>query len=532
MMGRTSIRRKILIVVGSMPSLAALPVLAGVTGAGDFNGDGFSDLAIGVPNESVGALGGAGSVNVIYGSSSGLNARTPVINQLWHQNKSGIEDDAEASDTFGSALATGDFDGDGFMDLAIGVPGENTATGAVNIIYGSANGLRAAGDQFFSQSSPNIEGNGNAADLFGSALAAGDFNGDGFWDLAIGITGESEFGPLFHGAVSVIYGSANGLSATAVLADQILHQDTSGIDDSNEFGDGFGTSLAAGDFNGDGRDDLAIGVPNESIGTTSGAGAVHMLLGSASGLTATGSEVFHQNTTGIQETAETNDSFGAALAAGDFNGDGRDDLAIGVPSESIGASPNAGAVHVLLGGASGLVAAGSKLWHQDSAGILEQTDGGAKDGEGFGFALAAGFFNNGAFCDLAIGAPNEDLTSSEEGVVHVLYGKATGLGSFNNQLWHQDSVDSGNAIADTAEEGDHFGAALAAGDFNGDGKDDLVIGVPQEQIGNNPNCGAVAVLKGAGTKLKAAGNKLWHQNKPDILEKCEMNDSFGQALAP
>ena len=112
----------------------------------DFDNDGFDDLAIGVRGESVGALARAGAASLIYGSGSGLTA---VGNQLWHQNIAGVQGVAAPDDSFASALAGGDFNGDGFDDLAIGTTGEDIGTaanaGAVNLLHGSASGLTAAG---------------------------------------------------------------------------------------------------------------------------------------------------------------------------------------------------------------------------------------------------------------------------------------------------------------------------------------------------------------------------------------------------
>jgi hypothetical protein len=153
----------------------------------DFNGDGFADLAVGVPNEDVGSIVDAGGVNVLYGSASDLSA---TGNQFWTQNSSGVRDTAEAKDFFGSSLAVGDFNGDGFADLAIGVSQEDVGSladaGGVNILYGSASGLSVTGNQFWTQNSPGIRNTAEASDNFGWSLAVGDFNGDGFADLAVG----------------------------------------------------------------------------------------------------------------------------------------------------------------------------------------------------------------------------------------------------------------------------------------------------------------------------------------------------------
>jgi hypothetical protein len=190
--------------LGHVPATAAGPGPRAILPP-DFDGDGFADLAVGVPHEDIGAEAGAGAVNVLYGTATGLSS---AGNQFWSQNSQGILDSSESGDHFGDALAAGDFDGDGFTDLAIGVPDEGfgaaSAAGAVNVLYGSAAGLTLAGNQFWAQDSTGIADQSEIGDNFGQALAAGDFDGDGFVDLAVGVPDETLGSILNAGSVNVL----------------------------------------------------------------------------------------------------------------------------------------------------------------------------------------------------------------------------------------------------------------------------------------------------------------------------------------
>lgn len=286
----------------------------------DFNGDGYSDLAIGVPNEGINGQAEAGMVNIIYGSPTGLSASS-VPNQIWHQDSADVEGFPDTSEHFGSALAAGDFNDDGYYDLAIGTPFDYVnsigGAGSVNILYGSSSGLSATAtldDQFWTQDSPSVgDGGGgdgaNGGELMGSAVASGDFNDDGYGDLAASAPADSAgASSATPGVVNVIYGSAAGLSATTVPDDVIIGN--------NRLGGA--RALASGDFDGDGYSDLAMGQPFYDISPVFFEfhliGAVTALYGSASVL---GDEqVWHQDVANVEDAAEDDEMFGAAVSAG------------------------------------------------------------------------------------------------------------------------------------------------------------------------------------------------------------------------
>ena len=490
---------------------AALAVAAAaVAPAQDFNGDGFPDLAIGVPGETIGDRLWAGAVTVLYGGPGGLS---DAGNQFWSEDSPGIAETAEDRENFGSALTYGDFDGDGFDDLAIGVPfailGANAvAGGAVHVLYGGPAGLSASGSEFWTQDSPGVPDQAEINDRFGAALGAGDFDGDGDDELVVGIPAEAR-NVNREGALQYFRGGPGGLEP---LAQGFATQDSRGVADQAEELDSFAGEFATGDFDGDGFADLAVAVHEEWLGDLRSAGALHAFYGSPGGLTARGLQFWHQDVPGVLDQAEIDDRFAATLSAGDFNGDGRDDLAIGVILEDL-----TGAVNVLYGGASGLQAAGNQVWTQDSPGILDDPD----FLELFGDALAAGDFDGDGVADLAIGVRGEDTPASlpGSGAVAVLYGGASGLTSAGNQLWRQGS----DGIPGTPTVEDQFGFSLAAGDFDGDGRAELAIGSPFD----GSTAGTLIVIPGG---LTGTGSQLWTQDRGTVLDAVELGDQFGFAL--
>lgn len=506
----------------------------------DFNGDGFADAAMGVPGEDLNTSTkvDSGAVNVIYGSAGGLSATSARADQLWTQDSAGIEGASEVGDKFGSALTAGDFNGDGFSDLAVGAPSEDIGsivdTGSVNVIYGSSSGLSSSAvlpDQIFSQDTAEVDDICENGDLFSSSLAMGDFNHDGYDDLAIGAHGEDIDSIQDAGLVQIIYGSTGGFvvnPGAAVIEDQIWHQDIDEIEDASEPLDFFGRSLAAGDFNTDGITDLAIGAYGEDNEPVLNDGAVHIIFGSlASGLSAT---FIPDLMFDDQNSNEDGVAFGYSVAAGNFGNRAGAYLVVGSPFADVGAISDAGQVYLYT--TDGL----AQIWNQDSPSV----EGAAETGDNFGITLAVGSFNPDIYDDLAVGAPKEDIGSvTDAGSVNVVYGYQSGLSATvvsaslttgkADQIWSQDST----SIEDVNEPNDMYGSSLSVGDFNNDKRDDLVVGIPFEDLSGITNAGAVNLIYGASSGLSATSkpDQLWSQNSASVEDANESQDNFGHAIS-
>lgn len=462
---------------------------------GDFDGDGRDDLAIAAHGEGVfvGAEG-AGTVTVVYGTEDGLD---PAGGETWALDWTAHGPGAWG-DGLGSALAVGDFDDDGYDDLAIGIPNRDIASGggpiedagAVLVLYGGASGLSAVGSQLWRQGAAGVDGVPEQQDFFGSALAAGDFNGDGFADLAVGVNGEDVGAVADSGAVNVIHGSPSGLSTDfAPIADQIWVQGDLGLS-MEEKEDYFGFALAAGDLDGDGRDDLAIGAPGEDVGAFAESGAVSVLYGSGLGLAAEGARFVTQNDA-VPADAESGDAYGYSLAIADFDGDGFDDLAAGAPFENVatggGTAVDAGAVDFLRGSSSGLE--NEIAWRRTRG----NTTFPSTSFDYFGAALAAGRFDGGGTADLVVGAHGVTIgAQADAGAAFVFSGRSGEPPLFAIEL------SQGGLVPGAPEVDDHFGAALAVGDFDGNGFDDLAVGVPGEGAGGAQQAGVVNVFVNQG----------------------------------
>ncbi len=455
---------------------------------GDFNGDGRGDVIAGAPYENIGKKKrDAGVIHVLYGTTSGLSTSNDIS---LDPGSPGVKGSSKAGDLFGSAVVVGDFDNDGYDDAVIGSPGKKrpkkAGAGAITVLYGSRSGLRAKQSKTFTAAGKGVRGSAERWANFGSSLAVGDFDNDGYDDVAVGAPGSGGKGSYDSGAVHIFYGSSKGITARG---DQRIDQATSGVDGERQAGDSFGASLAAGDFDGDGRDDLAVGIPGEASNGAAAAGAVQVFSGAKSGLVPSSGVLFTQASGNIAGEPQADDLFGSALAAGDYNGDGRDDLAVGVPGQAFGNKPGAGQVHVLYGRSKGLSANGTRSFDQASKRIKSKPQA----GDGFGTTLAAGDYNDNGRDDLAIGVPGEKLGSKTgAGVVHVLFGTKKGLKS-TNQQWFRPGR---KGLPGKRQANANFGRALAAGDIDGDGRSDLVVGAPGQKVGGDAGAGRLTVIFG------------------------------------
>ncbi len=442
---------------GAVPGVAAVKAAAGAAKPYDFNGDGYPDLALASPYGKVGTKSSAGFVTIVYGSKTGPNTAKKAV---FSQDSSGVPGAAESTDHFGFSVTSFDYDQDGYADLFVGSPDEDTTAGAnagsETILWGSASGLTGAGSATLTEPE-----NAGAGHRYGFSLVVGDFDGDGYPEWVDTSPGDGYFWtytsrPVDQVAARAFHPSVHGrpvrgakrlkAAATPVLdalvpavgdingdgkTDLVMGWQNAAADPKYRYGFDVWPStdnpdpsseelvkddaLAVGDFDGDGYADIATGGSDDSGRAHS---HVTVFKGSAD-LTLADAYMVNQETDGLAGDTALGDKFGYSLSAGDINGDGKADLAVGVPGKSVGGKATAGSAVALYGSATGLTGAQSQVFSQDSDGVA----GAAEAGDEFGWTVSLLDITSDGHADLVVGAPKENGT---DGAVSVLLGGAVG----------------------------------------------------------------------------------------------------------
>jgi hypothetical protein len=393
---------------------------ASVATAGDVNGDGYSDVIVGAPSHDDGQTA-EGRAVVYLGSPAGLSSTV-----AWTANGDQIDM------RFGACVATaGDVNGDGYSDVIVGAyfcdNGESDE-GMAFVYHGTATGVAA----FHSWTT---EGNQASAYLGWSVATAGDVNGDGYSDVIVGAT-NFDNGNTGEGLVLVYHGSASGLTSSPAWT-------VEGGQDYATLGHCVAT---AGDVNGDGFSDVVVGTPHFDNGQTQ-EGLALVYHGSPSGLGAV-------PTWALQSDLAFSLLANSVAPAGDVNGDGFADVVVGAYNYYDQSLIARGRAYLFLGSAEGLVP--GPAWFAD----------GAQDDAKFGQCVAtAGDVNGDGFADLLVASPSFDVDQVDEGRAFLYLG--TPSGPTAAAVW----------AAEHDEPGSQCGRSVAgAGDVNGDGYADVIVG--------------------------------------------------------